>query len=131
METQTKCPKCSREAVKNGKVKGKQRWLCKKCNFQFTRFTPRGKNPLIKLLAVLLYLSGMSMNSIGFLLKVSTPTVLYWIRNFAYENIEGIKPEKIAVVELDEMWHYIKEKKPSCGYGKQEYREVGCVAMWE
>ena len=39
------CPKCQHEqVVKNGHTLDKQRWKCKKCNYQFTRTTPRG-NP--------------------------------------------------------------------------------------
>lgn len=64
------------EVVKNGKVNEKQRFKCKKCSFQFTRLTPRGRPAKDKVLAVTLYISGLSMNAIAKLLEVSTPTVL-------------------------------------------------------
>ena len=113
------CPRCkSMEVVKNGKVEEKQRVKCKKCSFQFTRLTPRGRPAKDKVLAVTLYISGLSMNAIAKLLEVSTPTVLDWIRNFAKKNYEKPAPGDAIVVELDEMWHYLNLKKTNFGYGK-------------
>ena len=114
----SKCPKCNNAVNKNGLVAGKQRWKCKSCGFQFTRTIPRGRSAEIKIWAVLLYLNGMSMNSIAKLLKVSTPAVLKWIKKFAQENYEKPEPSKVTVMELDEMWHYTKRKKTNFGYGK-------------
>ncbi|MYK17384.1 IS1 family transposase, partial [Candidatus Poribacteria bacterium] len=46
------CPRCKREdAVKNGKVRGSQRYKCKACGFQFTRLTTRGRPPWQRALA--------------------------------------------------------------------------------
>ena len=53
------------------------------CGYQFTRTTPRGKPLAMKVHAVLLYLSGISMHRIAFLLRVSAQSVLNWIRAFA------------------------------------------------
>lgn len=112
------CPKCNEISVKNGFARGNQRWKCKGCNFQFTRLTPKGKPLWMKLLAVMLYISGMSMNSIATTLKVSAPTILEWIRNFARANYEKPEPTEAVVIELDEMWHFVGRKKTSYGYGK-------------
>ena len=117
-----KNPTCPRrkaeEVVKNGKIKEKQRFKCKKCSFQFTRLTHRGRPASEKALAVQLYALGLSMRAIGKLLKVSTTAVLKWIRNFAKANYEKPAPDKAILVELDEMWHYIKQKKTNYGYGR-------------
>jgi transposase-like protein len=74
MSTQCQCPQCGRgNVVKNGFVKGKQRFKCKSCQYQFTNPSKeRGKPLWMKLEAVLLYMSGMSMNATAKLLGVST-----------------------------------------------------------
>jgi transposase-like protein len=43
----------------------------------------RGTRPTTKINAVWLYLSGISMNRIAFLLRVSAQAVLNWIRTLA------------------------------------------------
>src|SRR5919202_2839525 len=55
--------RCGREEhVKNGFMKGLQRYRCKACGLNFTDTPPRGMPLRIKVTAVLLYLSGSSMN---------------------------------------------------------------------
>ena len=56
------CRKCGSEAfTKNGVIAGTQRYECKQCGSQFTRETPHGKPMKDKVLALVLYLSGLSM----------------------------------------------------------------------
>ena len=55
-------------------MRGKQRYLCKDCSLNFTDTPPRGKPLALKAAAVLLYVSGLSMNRTAKLLGVSTPT---------------------------------------------------------
>ena len=113
------CPKCGHEkVVKNGKHLGKQRYLCTSCRFQFTRTTPRGRPASEKALAVTLYTMGLSLSAIARLFHVSTPAVLRWVRNFAERVYEKPKPGKAIIVELDEMWHFLKSKKTNFGSGK-------------
>ncbi len=113
------CPKCkATEVVKNGKILEKQRYKCKHCSYQFTRLTPRGYSPKVKALAVILYSLGLSMNVIAKLFKVSCPAILYWIRDFAIANYEKPAPGDAIIIELDEMWHFLKKKKINFGYGK-------------
>ncbi|MDR2160988.1 MAG: hypothetical protein LBO77_02455, partial [Desulfovibrio sp.] len=113
------CPKCgSTENVKNGRHLGRQRYRCKKCCFQFTRTTPRGRPANEKATAVLLYTLGLSLNCIARMLKVSTPAVLRWVRLFAEKVYEKSEPREAVVVELDEMWHYLRSKKTNFGYGR-------------
>src|SRR3954453_12047626 len=78
------------EHVKNGFVKGKQRYRCKACGLNFTDTPPRGMPLRIKVTAVLLYLSGLSMNRTAKLLAVSTRSVQAWIERFAevYQRVE-------------------------------------------
>ena len=118
MQKDKLCPKCAEKAIKYGKVKGKQRWQCKECKFQFTREKPKGKPLQMKLLAVFLYLSGMSFNVLAYMFKVSDVAVLKWVRQFAKDNERKIEPREIQILELDEMWHYVGEKNKNCGYGR-------------
>ena len=58
-----RCKGCgSEEHVKNGFMRGKQRYRCKACGLNFTDTPPRGMPLRVKVEAVLLYLSGLSMN---------------------------------------------------------------------
>ena len=50
--------------------------------------------------------------------SVAPSTVLYWVRNFALKAYEKPTPQGDVVIELDEMWHFIKSKKTSSGSGR-------------
>jgi len=71
-----------------------------------------------KLLAVVLYMYGLSLNSIAKLFHVSATAVLKWVHKFAQETYEKPKPGSAIVMEIDEMWHYLKEKPASPVYGR-------------
>lgn len=89
------------------------------CQYQFTNLSKEWGKPLwMKLEAVLLYMSGMSMNATAKLLGVSTQSVLNWIRDFGEANYEKPAPDSAIVVELDELWHFLQAKKTSYGSGK-------------
>jgi insertion element IS1 protein InsB len=127
------CPKYqSDRVIKNGSAAGKPKKQCKQCGYQFTRTTPRGKPLKIKINAVLLYLSGISMNRIAFLLRVSAQTVLNWIRTFATEHSKKPDPTgKTIVLELDEMWHDLKRKRRKLWIWKALDRDTGQLLDWE
>lgn len=114
------CRKCGSEAfVKNGFMAGAQRYKCKECGFQFTRTTPHGKPMKDKILALILYLSGLSMTMIGKIIGVSTQTVMRWIKMF-YEKFatEDDLKSNIEEIEVDEMVSFLTKKKIISGSGK-------------
>ena len=115
-----RCKRCGgEEHVKNGLMRGKQRYRCKACGLNFTDTPPRGMPLAMKVTAVLLYLSGLSMNRTARLLGVSTPSVMTWIEQFAKTYARKPEPEgRAVVVELDEMWHFLKKSGTSSGYGR-------------
>jgi transposase len=115
-----RCKRCgAEEHVKNGLMRGKQRYRCKACGLNFTDTPPRGMPLRVKVTAVLLYLSGLSMNRTAKLLGVSTPSVMTWIEQFAEVYAQKPEPEGHAVVvELDEMWHFLKKSGTSFGSGR-------------
>jgi transposase-like protein len=105
------------EHVKNGFLRGnKQRCRCKACGLSFTDTPPRGMPLAMRVTATLLYLSGLSMNRTAKLLGVSTPTVVAWIERFAEVYAQKPEPEgRAVVVELDEMWHFLKKAEQALG----------------
>jgi transposase len=114
------CKRCGSERqVKNGLMRGKQRYLCKECGLTFTDTPIRGKPLALKAAAVLLYVSGLSMNRTAKLLGVSTPTIQAWLEQFAAAYAQKPEPEgRAVVIELDEMWHYVKKSRSRSGSGK-------------
>ena len=71
-----RCKRCGGgDYVRNGMARSKQRYRCKGCGLNFTDTPPPGKPLAMKVTAVLLYVSGLSMNRTGKLLGVSTPTI--------------------------------------------------------
>jgi transposase len=116
----TACPKCLHpHVVKAGKIREKQRWRCRGCGYQFTRTTPRGRPLWHKGLAVFLYCHGVSMNALGKVFGVHASSILKWIRRCATEH--GFKSDptgKAIVMEIDEMWHFLKKNAASSGSGR-------------
>src|SRR3569833_1015838 len=106
----------SEEHVKNGLMRGKQRYLCKACGPNFTATPPRGMPLRVKVTAVLLYLSGLSMNRTAKQLGVTTPSVMTWIEQFTMIYAQKPEPEgRALVVELDEMWRFLKRGRRALG----------------
>jgi hypothetical protein len=64
--------------------------------------------------------SGLSMRRIATLYGVSMQAVSNWIRTFAKEHYEKPAPEgKAVILELDELWHYVKKNATNSGSGKR------------
>src|SRR3954466_16166523 len=128
-----RCKGCgSEEQVKNGLMRGKQRYLCEACGLNFTDTPPRGMPLRVKVTAVLLYLGGLSMNRTAKLLGVSTPSVMTWIEQFAEVYAQKPEPEgRALVIELDEMWHFLKKVGQALGLEGSGscYRASGRLGM--
>ena len=114
------CPKCSGDKrIKDGLVKGVQRYKCVCCSYKYTvKIKSTAKPTSMKKQALQLYLEGLGFRSIGRYLGVSNVSVLNWIRSFG-EQVVSIKSKEsnIEVVELDEMHSYIGSKKTTVGSG--------------
>ena len=115
------CKKCGGEYhVKAGFIKGEQRYLCKACGCKFVPTRQKGKDEKTKMTAVWLYCHGLSFRTIAKYFKVNVRSVFNWVKAFAKENY--VKPEPVddavIVLELDEMWHYLNNKKTNFGYGR-------------
>jgi len=113
-----KCPYCYSEClVKDGIVRGKQRYRCKKCLKRTSTFKLRGKPLMMKENAIRLYLEGLGLRSIARFLNVSQVTIMKWVKVFAKALPEPEKPESVQIMELDEMYHWIGSKKTKYGSG--------------
>ena len=115
-----RCKRCESGAwVKNGLMRGKQRYRCKACGLNFTDTPPRGMPLRVKAAAILLHVSGLSMNRAARLLGVSVASVQDWIERFATTYAQKPEPEgRALVVELDETWHDLKKGPASSGCGR-------------
>ena len=115
------CPRCQHSYfVKNGFINEKQRYKCKHCNYQWTENHKYTGRPVAeKALAVFLYCHGLSMSTIAKMLQAAPSTILDWIQNFGGEHAKPPESKETGavVLELDEMWHYLKKQTDS-GYGK-------------
>ena len=113
------CPKCNNSVYsKDGKVQGRQRYLCKKCKYRYTVKQRSGTgDKCVRRRALELYLEGLGFRSIGRILNFSNVSILNWIKEFG-AKLEELKNEKqIKIVEMDEMHSYIMRKKTIAGSG--------------
>ena len=117
------CKRCQSErVVKNGEVRGQQRYRCKSCGYNFVVGDRRVGESLAarKALAVILYsLSKASFGMLGRIFGVSRTLAYRWIKAEAEALPEPEVPGDIKEMEFDEMWHFIGSKKTSSGSSRR------------
>jgi transposase len=118
--TDLRCKRCNEASfVKNGLVRGQQRYRCKICGGNFTNTPAQGKPPAMKALAVLLYAMGnASQGMIAKLLGVSHVAVYKWIRAAGEAAPRPDPTPSSGIVQIDEMWHFVEGKKTRFGSGE-------------
>ena len=123
--TDLRCKRCGEATfIKNGTVRGQQRYRCKACGCNFTATPERGKPAAMKALAVLLYAMGnASQGMIARLLGVSHVAVYNWIRAAGEAAPPPDATPSSGIVEIDEMWHFVEGKKTRFGCG-------GPMTLW-
>lgn len=121
------CKNCKSEKnIKNGFVRGLQRYKCKECKSNFTNTPPRGKPQAMKSLAILLYtMCNASQVMIAKLLGVSHVSVYRWIKAEAESIKVPHKDVDSKYVMIDEMWHFVNGKKTKFGSGKPLIQYTG------
>ena len=114
------CKSCgSLEFVRNGFVRGPQRYRCKHCSYNFTNTDRRGVHPALKAFGIVLYgMCGVSMNKIAKLFGVSDVAVLKWVRKEAKLLSDPVALPESDIVMIDEMWHFVNGKKTKFGSGE-------------
>lgn len=116
------CPKCaSAEAVKNGKMQGKQRYKCKDCGCNYTQSSSYRTPREVRVECIKLYLEGVGFRGIARLTGVSHVIVQHWVKQLG-DKIEALRPEtgevtQVNIMEIDEMWHFIQKKHKNAGSG--------------
>jgi transposase len=77
-----KCPKCkSGSHVRNGLIKGRQRFKCRGCGCNYTAgYGQVLEKEKKRRFGLSMYLEGLGFHSIGRLLDVSHVTVMNWVR---------------------------------------------------
>ena len=114
------CKRCgATDHVKNGIVRGFQRYLCLSCGCNFTMTPPRGKPPAMKALALLLYAMGnVSFGSIARILGVSDVAVLNWVRDEARKLPRAINQGRSGCRHSRRDVAFCKKKLRNCGFGE-------------
>ncbi len=117
------CPYCQSQRVrKNGKSRGTQRMQCMECKKTFPLF-PKRTSKSDKYKALLMYLNNVGIRKIALFFGVSAPAVLRWIKNshkLLLELLENFKPlttDKTDIIELDEIYTYVKKRSKGQSYG--------------
>ena len=92
-------------------MKWHQRYKCKNCGYQYTKTTPRGKPEEDKILALILFSSGLLMRATAKIVGVTTQSVMRWIRQMHNKFITE-KPDisMVTEVEMDENRKYYVRK---------------------
>ena len=116
------CKNCKSERiVKSGKVRGKQRYKCKECGYNFVDGDERTNEKIaaLKALCVLIYSLGKgSYNMLGKLFGRNRSLIYRWIREAGLNTDEPKINGEIREIEFDEMWHFIQSKKQNFGSSK-------------
>jgi transposase-like protein len=113
------CKNCQSElVVKNGFVRGKQRFFCKDCGLNFVEGDARTneKTAAKKALCVILYSLGKA--SFNMLARIcdSWPSLVYrWIAESGATPPEGGASGEVRQMEFDEMQQFIRRQKENFG----------------
>ena len=117
------CPYCKSNKVrKNGMNRGTQRMQCMSCKKTFPE-TPKRISKEDKYKALLMYLNNVGIRKIALFFGVSAPAVLKWIKNAhkllmeLLENFNPLNTEKADIIELDEIYTYVKKRRKEQLYG--------------
>jgi IS1 family transposase/transposase-like protein len=128
------CKNCkSKKAVKNGEVRGKQRYKCKECGYNFVEGDGRTNEKIIalKALVILLYsLSKGSYNMLGKIFNRNRSLIYRWIKEAGLKFDEPDIDGEIKEIEFDEMWHFIGKKKRKLWLIKAIDRRTGRTVAW-
>jgi len=115
-----KCPKCGEETahIKKGFTPcGSQKYRCEKCKKVYTpKPKEREYSEEERTSAIKYYLEGNSGRSTGRFFGMSKANVVRWIKERAAKESDPngqtaeLTIEPVEVIELDEMFHYVKKK---------------------
>jgi len=113
------CKKClSENIVKNGIVRGKQRYRCAECAYNFVEGDQRTNEGVIakKAMCTLLYSLGKAPYNMLAHIFDTWPSLVYrWIAEAGAQLPDKEVSGEIKEMEFDEMWHFVGSKKQALG----------------
>ena len=130
------CPKCqNNNIVKSGIIKGRQRFLCKKCNYYFTvnKIGKKIDNYYV-IKALQLYLEGLSLREIERIIGVSHVTISNWIKEFNVKKpTQADYHPTYKILNHLELVEYLKNKSQLSGAGMiiTELGDKFMLIKWE
>ena len=117
------CKNCgSDECVCNGLARGKQRFLCKKCNYNFVLGDDRTNDKIKAKKAMCVLLYSLGKGTFNMLAKIfdTWPSLAYrWILEAGLNIPESEVEGSIMEMEFDEMYHFVGSKKTNFGSSKR------------
>lgn len=127
----SQCPRCqSNHIIKSGRVKERQRFLCKDCEYHFT-VNKMGKriDDYYVVKALQLYLQGMGYRQIERILGVSHVTVMKWVKQYFNQvpqrHHEGVEFE---IMNIDDLSKYMQKRENLENYG-YVLSHLGCKVL--
>ncbi len=123
---QVHCKFCDNPSVvKNGFVRSAQRYRCSKCSKTFISRDLRGAHKYsndTRYMAVKMYLNNCGFRRVAAILDVPLSTIFSWIKKAGKIVDEIVKTrdherETIEILEMDELYTYIKKKSAKHEYG--------------
>jgi transposase len=117
-----KCKRCSHgKTAKSGIVRGKQRYKCKACGYNFVIGDERTNENIVALKALVVLLYALAKGSYGMLGKIfgrNRSLIYRWIKEAGLSFDEPTVEGEIKEIEFDEMWHFIGKKNEKSGSSK-------------
>jgi transposase-like protein len=110
------------DVVKNGRVRGRQRYKCKGCGYNFVEGDARTDEGIAatKALCVLLYsLAKGSYNMLGRIFGRDRSLIYRWIREAGLRLAGPEAAGRITEIEFGEMRHFVESKKTSFGSSRR------------
>lgn len=101
-------------------MRGKQRYRCLACGYNYTGGAGTAYPDEQRQLALKLYLEGMGLRAIGRVLDVSNVTILRWVRAYghrAQQQAAEAPGQAVRIGEVDELHSYVGQKKTLAGSG--------------
>lgn len=109
------CPKCAektRQSRSGFNRSGSQRYQCRHCGKKYTPCPKeQGYSQELRAKAIRMYVDGLNFRRIGRLLNVNHQSVINWVNAYASRLPEAPTPDDVEIVEMDELYTFIGEKK--------------------
>jgi len=127
----SECKRCKSERfVKNGKVRGKQRYKCSFCSLNFVEGDERSQelNGVRKALAVILYrLSNYSYEELGTLFGVSAAMAHRWGEEYEAKAPVSREADIQTGLKYDDLLKFMADNKEYLGGNKRWFSAKGEV----